>query len=105
MVRFPYRSDRMLDGAAWTLAPSGSTGSEVPEARPEVSTAEDGVRHQGEKEDQGDCGAHRIASSWPGVTTGARGPYGVSSSVKPPARRKRLLIPRRTRTVVIPTVM
>src|SRR4051794_37250157 len=70
---------------------------------PKVGASEDGVRHQREQQHEGDQVGHRAASSTLGTGSGgAPGPYGVSFSRNPPARRKRRLIARRTRIVVTP---
>jgi hypothetical protein len=77
----------------------------TPETRPEIGAPEDCVRDHREQQHHSDRCAHPTASSSlaeaPSVS--ALGPYGVSRSVKPPALRNRLLIPRSTKINAVPT--
>ena len=89
---------------AWAPAPLGAARGQVPEPGPEVGATEHRIGHHGQEQHRGDGGAHRTGSSSAGAGTGGSlGPYGTSCSAGPSARRNRLLIPRSTRIVVMPT--
>src|SRR5215211_1599157 len=104
VVGFPHRTDRTFDGGAGAPASLGAARGQVPEPGPEVGAAEDRIGHHGQEQHPGDGGAHRTGSSSAVTGTGGSlGPYGTSCSAGPSARRNRLLIPRSTRIVVVPT--
>src|SRR5215203_7283851 len=82
----------------------GPTCYQVPEARSKVGTPEHRVGDHGQQQHHGDRCAHPSTSlALADTVASAVGPYGVSSSLNPPASRNLLLIPRSTKMVAVPT--
>src|SRR5215213_11012585 len=101
MVRFPHWADRVIDDFARPLAALRAAGREVPEARAEVCSPEDRVKHEPGHQENRSGGTHPVVSF--GLSAGSGGPYGVSVSSNPSCARARRLIPRNTRIVVTPS--
>jgi hypothetical protein len=83
VVGLPHRADRVLDQLALGPAPAGTAREQVPEPRPEVGPAEQGVEgHPDPGHHQHDLGErHEITRGSTGsVSCGATGSGALASS-------------------------